>query len=66
MSYFLSSRRFWVNFITIVVGIVGLITKQFPIYANLGAMVVGILNLILSTISSQPIGWRKNVGFVRK
>jgi len=58
-AYFLTSKRFWVNFLTIVLGVYGVVTGTFPVDPKIGALVLGIINLILAQISDKPLGYSR-------
>ena len=58
-KYFITSKRFWINALTIGLGVWGVITKQFPVNPEIAAVVLGIVNLILAQISEKPLGFRK-------
>lgn len=52
------SKTFWVNFLVIALGVFQIVTQQFPISAEMQVMIVAILNLILRTLTVQPVGFR--------
>ena len=58
-KYFITSKRFWINALTIGVGIWGIITKQFPVNPEFAAVIIGIINMILAQISEKPLGFRR-------
>ncbi len=51
----ISSKMFWINFITILIGIAGLIQNTFPVNPQIVLLIVGVLNIILRTVTEQPI-----------
>jgi len=58
-KYFITSKRFWINALTIGIGIWGVVTTQFPVSPEIGAIVLGIINLVLAQISKQPLGFKR-------
>lgn len=58
-TYFIYSKRFWFQALTIGLGVYGIIAQQFPINPALTAIVVGIINLFLAKISDKPLGFSR-------
>lgn len=55
---FWHSKTFWFGVVTVLVGAMDLVAKQFSIPADITLMVVGIGNLILRALTVQPVGFR--------
>lgn len=51
-----SSRTFWFNAITIVLGVLEVITKTYPIPPEAFVLIMGIGNLILRMLTEEKIG----------
>jgi hypothetical protein len=49
------SKTFWFNVITMLIGIIQVISKSYPISPELLALIVGVGNLILRSLSGEPI-----------
>jgi hypothetical protein len=61
------SRTLWFNVITILIGVVQVIAKTYPIPVDVLALIIALGNMILRVISGQPISFGNKVfGFKKK
>lgn len=58
---FYQSKIFWVNIISVVISIIGIVTPQFPEYAKIIGLIIPILTIILRQLQNTEIqiGGRK-------
>ena len=50
-----SSKTFWFNVITILLGFAEVVAKTYPIPPEVLALIIGLGNLVLRMITSQPV-----------
>lgn len=55
IKQFYHSKTFWFNVITILIGIIEVLTKQYPLDPTILASIIGIGNLLLRFLDGQPI-----------
>jgi len=62
---FYKSKTFWLNAITILIGIVQVVSKTYTIPTNTLLLINGVGNLLLKMIGGQPIAFGK-ISFAKK
>lgn len=63
---FYKSKTFWFNIITILLGIIEVVNKTYPISAQVLAMIMGFGNLILRLISGEQLTFGGRTIFGKK
>ena len=53
------SKTFWFNAITIIIGIIQVVSQTFPIPQELLGLILGLGNLFLRTLTDKPLGFKK-------
>lgn len=55
MKNIFNSKTFWFNTITILIGVIQVVNKSYPIPPEILGLIMGFGNLILRTLTGEPV-----------